>query len=52
MEEQMDEEPVTIRLSTSDLQLILTGLQFLLSAEDDATEIERLKQLIDRLEGR
>ena len=52
MEEQMDEDPVTVRLSTSDLQLILTGLRFLLSAEDDAAEIERLKRLIDRLEGR
>ena len=52
MEEQIDKEPVTIRLSTSDLQLILTGLRFLLSAEDDAAEIERLKRLIDRLEGR
>ena len=51
MDEQINEEPVTIRLSMSDLHLILAGLQFLLSAEDDAAEIERLKRLIDRLEA-
>ena len=52
MDEQINEEPVTIRLSTSDLHLILAGLRFLLSAEDDAAEIERLKRLIDRLKRR
>ena len=52
MEDQIGNLPVTIRLGMSDLQLILTSLRFLLSAEDDAAEIERLKRLIDRLEGR
>ena len=51
MEDQIGRDPVTIQLDMSDLQLILTGLRFLLSAEDDAAEIERLKRLIDRLEG-
>ena len=52
MEEQIDEGSVAIRLSASEIQLILTSLRFLLSAEDDAAEIEELKRLIDRLEGR
>ena len=52
IDEQINEEPVTIRSSTSDLHLILAGLRFLLSAEDDAAEIERLKRLIDRLKRR
>ena len=52
MEDQIGEYPLTIRLSTSEVQLILTSLKFLLSAEDDAAEIERLKRLIDRLAGR
>lgn len=52
MEDHTDTDPVTIQFSTSDLQLVLTGLRFLLSAEDDAAEIERIKRLIDSLEGR
>ena len=52
MEDQIGEDLLTIRLSTSDVQLILTSLRFLLSAEDDAAEIERLKRLIDRLTDR
>lgn len=51
MEDQISEAPVTIQLRASDLQLVLTGLRFLLSAEDDAAEIEQLKLLIDRLEN-
>ena len=51
MGDQIDEGQVSVQLSTSDIQLILTGLRFLLEAEDDASEIERLKRLIDRLEG-
>jgi hypothetical protein len=49
MEDQIGKDTVTIRLSESDLQLVLTSLRFLLISEDDATEIERLKRLIDRL---
>ena len=52
MEDQIGEDLLTIRLSASDVQLILTSLRFLLSAEDDAAEIEQLKGLIDRLAGR
>ena len=52
MEDHSESDPVTIQFSTSDLQLIITGLRFLLSAEDDAAEIERIKRLIDSLEGR
>jgi hypothetical protein len=51
MEDQIGKGQVVIQLSPLDLQLVLTGLRFLLSAEDDAVEIERLKLLIDRLEG-
>ena len=51
MEDQIGEDLVTIRLRAADVQLILTGLRFLLRAEDDAAEIERLKQLIDHLSG-
>ena len=52
MEDQSDKDQVTTQLSRSDLELILTSLRFLLSAEDDAVEIERLKLLVDRLEDR
>ena len=51
MGDQTGQDPVSVELSVPDLQLILTGLRFLLSAEDDAAEIERLKRLIDRLDG-
>ena len=51
MEDQIGEDLVTIRLRAADVQMILTGLRFLLRAEDDAAEIERLKQLIDHLSG-
>jgi hypothetical protein len=52
MEDQIGQDAVTFHVSVSDLQLILTSLKFLLSAEDDAEEIERIKRLIDRLESR
>lgn len=52
MADQNDTDPVTILVSRADLQLILTSLKFLLSAEDDPVEIEGLKALIDRFEGR
>ena len=50
MGDQIGEGQMSVHLSMSDTQLILTGLRFLLEAEDDATEIERLKRLIDRLD--
>jgi len=51
MEDQIGEGAVTFHVSVSDLRLILTSLKFLLSAEDDAAEIERIKRLLDRLES-
>ena len=32
-------------LSASDVQLIITGLRFLLEAEEDAEQIEQIEQL-------
>ena len=52
MEDQIGQDAVTFHVIVSDLHLILTSLKFLLSAEDDAAEIERIKRLIDRLESR
>jgi hypothetical protein len=49
MADQTDAPRVTLDLSAPELQLILTGLRFLLKAEDDPSEIEALKVLIDRL---
>ena len=51
MEDQIGQDAVTFHVSVSDLRLILTSLKFLLSAEDDAAEIERIKRLVDRLES-
>jgi len=51
MEDQIGQDAVTFHVSVSDLRLILTSLKFLLSAEDDAAEIERIKRLLDRLES-
>ena len=44
------DRPLTMDLSASDVQLIITGLRFLLEAEEDAEQIEQLKQLIARLQ--
>ncbi len=41
--------PITLVLNGPELNLVRTGLQFLLAAEDDPEEIERLKLLIARL---
>jgi hypothetical protein len=49
MSDQTDPPRVTLGLSAPELQLILTSLKFLLEAEDDPSEIEALKVLIDRL---
>ncbi len=49
MADQTDAPRVTLDLSAPELQLILTSLKFLLEAEDDSSEIEALKALIDRL---
>lgn len=46
------EQPMTIELSRSELQLIATGLKLLLEAEDDPEEIEQLKLLLARLPQR
>lgn len=47
------EEPEVIGPTTAaERRLIITSLRSLLSAEDDPTEIEQLKLLIDRLEDR
>ncbi|HVA86538.1 MAG TPA: hypothetical protein VNF73_09515 [Candidatus Saccharimonadales bacterium] len=43
------DKPITLMLSGSELDLVRTGLQLLLDAEDDGEQIERLKQLIARL---
>ncbi len=42
---------VTVDLTTTELQLILTSLRLLLNSEDDAVEITRLKRLIELLAG-
>ena len=52
MEDEIDKNTLNVQLSVAEFQLVLTGLRFLLDAEDDAPEIERLKRLIDRLENR
>jgi hypothetical protein len=51
MEDQIGQDAVTFVVNVSDLRLILTSLKFLLSAEDDAAEIERIKRLLDRFES-
>jgi hypothetical protein len=51
MEDQIGQDVVTFVVNVSDLRLILTSLKFLLSAEDDAAEIERIKRLLDRFES-
>jgi hypothetical protein len=51
MEDQIGQDAVTFDVSVSDLGLILTSLKFLLSAEDDAVEIEHIKRLLDRFES-
>jgi hypothetical protein len=49
MADQTDAPRVTLDLSAPELQLILTSLKFLLEAEEDPSQIEALKVLIDRL---
>ncbi len=39
----------SVDLSGPELDLVMTALRFLLAAEDDPQEIERLKTLIERL---
>jgi hypothetical protein len=51
MEDQIGQDAVTFVVNVSDLRLILTSLKFLLSAEDDAAEIERIKRLLDQFES-
>ncbi len=51
MTHETDAQSVTASLSAPEVQLVLTALRFLLAAEDDPAEIERLKVLIDRLEA-
>lgn len=42
---------VTVELTAAELHLIITSLRLLLTSEDDAVEITRLKRLIERLAG-
>ena len=42
-------QPLTWDLSASEVQLIMTGRKVLLEAQEDAEQIEQLKQLIARL---
>jgi hypothetical protein len=51
MEDQIGQDAVTFVVNVSDLRLILTSLKFLLSAEDDAAEIERIKRLLDQFDS-
>ena len=44
------DRPLTMDLSASNVQLIITGLRFLLEAEEGAEQIEELKRLIARLQ--
>lgn len=43
-------QPLTWDLSASEVQLFITGRKVLLEAEEDAEQIEQLKQLIARLQ--
>jgi hypothetical protein len=43
-------QPLTLDLSASEVQLISTGRKVLLEAQEDAAQIEQLKQLIARLQ--
>lgn len=52
MTEPTEPREVTVGLTAAELQLVLTGLRFLLAAEDDPSEVDRLKHLIERLEDR
>lgn len=51
MSQHTSSQDVTVGLTTAELQLVLTGLRFLLSAEGDPVAIDRLKRLIARLEA-
>jgi hypothetical protein len=47
---QTIERPVELELSADELQLIQAGLRLLLVVEDDHITIERLKDLIGRID--
>lgn len=51
MSQHTEPRDVTVGLTAAELQLVLTGLRFLLTAEDDPVAIDRLKRLIARLEA-
>lgn len=43
-------QPLTLDLSASEVQLFITGRKALPEAQEDAEQIEQLKQLIARLQ--
>ena len=43
-------QPLTLDLSASEVQLIITGRKVLLEAQEDAEQLKQLKQLIARLQ--
>jgi hypothetical protein len=52
MTDETETRLLTVALTMTELQLVLTSLRFLLAAEDDPAVIDRLKHLIPRLEDR